>query len=91
MEAELLKLRYRVAELEAQCSEQMARPRIAKMSAEVKDTNPYSRLMALQRMNIVEGSFPPSLTRSFATHVSTLIDYEAIRSLTVAVVATYHC
>jgi ubiquitin-like modifier-activating enzyme 5 len=29
------------------------RDRIAKMSAEVIDTNPYSRLMALQRMGIV--------------------------------------
>lgn len=30
------------------------RERIEKMSAEVKDTNPYSRLMALQRMGIVQ-------------------------------------
>lgn len=29
------------------------RGRIAKMSAEVVDSNPYSRLMALQRMGIV--------------------------------------
>jgi ubiquitin-like modifier-activating enzyme 5 len=31
-----------------------ARARIEKMSAEVVDTNPYSRLMALQRMGIVK-------------------------------------
>ena len=31
-----------------------ARPRIDKMSAEVVDSNPYSRLMALQRMGIVK-------------------------------------
>jgi hypothetical protein len=30
------------------------RSRIAKMSAEVVDDNPYSRLMALQRMGIVK-------------------------------------
>lgn len=30
-----------------------ARGKIDKMSAEVKDSNPYSRLMALQRMGIV--------------------------------------
>lgn len=30
-----------------------ARTKIDKMSSEVKDTNPYSRLMALQRMGIV--------------------------------------
>ena len=31
-----------------------SRPRIEKMSAEVVDSNPYSRLMALQRMGIVK-------------------------------------
>lgn len=31
-----------------------ARPKIAAMSAEVVDSNPYSRLMALQRMGIVQ-------------------------------------
>lgn len=31
-----------------------ARQKIDKMSSEVKDTNPYSRLMALQRMGIVK-------------------------------------
>lgn len=30
------------------------RSRVAKMSAEVVDDNPYSRLMALQRMGIVK-------------------------------------
>ena len=32
----------------------MGRERIEKMSAEVVDSNPYSRLMALQRMGIVK-------------------------------------
>lgn len=32
----------------------LARDRIDRMSAEVVDSNPYSRLMALQRMNIVK-------------------------------------
>lgn len=42
-------------ELEQQRSEtQQARQRIEKMSAEVVDSNPYSRLMALQRMGIVK-------------------------------------
>ncbi|EDW82851.1 uncharacterized protein Dwil_GK10218 [Drosophila willistoni] len=50
------------SELEAQKTEtrqqqaqaQQARQRIDRMSAEVVDSNPYSRLMALQRMNIVK-------------------------------------
>lgn len=42
-------------ELEQQRNEtQAARQRIEKMSAEVVDSNPYSRLMALQRMGIVK-------------------------------------
>lgn len=42
-------------ELENQRNEsQAARQRIEKMSAEVVDSNPYSRLMALQRMGIVK-------------------------------------
>ncbi|EGD77909.1 ThiF family protein [Salpingoeca rosetta] len=48
------RLRAEVAELKARVAEQQARPRIAHMSAEVVDSNPYSRLMALQRMKIVE-------------------------------------
>ncbi len=35
------------------CVKQGARARITEMSAEVVDSNPYSRLMALQRMGIV--------------------------------------
>lgn len=35
-------------------TEQKPRPRISKMSDEVVDTNPYSRLMALKRMHIVK-------------------------------------
>ena len=33
---------------------QVIRPKVGKMSGEVVDSNPYSRLMALQRMGIVE-------------------------------------
>merc|ERR1712002_23753 len=33
---------------------QIQREKISKMSSEVKDSNPYSRLMALQRMGIVK-------------------------------------
>lgn len=68
MEA-LEKLRKRVRELEnelikckqqQQCAREDAqnqslhRPKIDKMSAEVVDSNPYSRLMALKRMGIVD-------------------------------------
>lgn len=35
-------------------TEEKPRPRISKMSDEVVDTNPYSRLMALKRMHIVK-------------------------------------
>lgn len=36
------------------CLKKNARSKIDKMSSEVKDSNPYSRLMALQRMGIVQ-------------------------------------
>lgn len=53
--AEVERLRARVAELEAQLGlAAPARAKIEKLSAEVVDSNPYSRLMALQRMRIVE-------------------------------------
>nr|XP_046228074.1 ubiquitin-like modifier-activating enzyme 5 [Scatophagus argus] len=58
---EELKLRVRELENELikcqqkQCSvEELHRAKIDKMSAEVVDSNPYSRLMALKRMGIVE-------------------------------------
>ena len=52
-------LRARIAELESQLAESRQqqgtrRERIAEMSSEVVDSNPYSRLMALKRMGIVE-------------------------------------
>ncbi|KAH8276592.1 hypothetical protein KR044_004720 [Drosophila immigrans] len=48
-----------IAELKTELEDQKtatrnARDKIAHMSAEVVDSNPYSRLMALQRMNIVK-------------------------------------
>ncbi|XP_037135617.1 ubiquitin-like modifier-activating enzyme 5 isoform X2 [Syngnathus acus] len=61
--ATLEELKLRVRELEnelikcqqKQCAaEQPHRPKIEKMSAEVVDSNPYSRLMALKRMGIVD-------------------------------------
>eukprot|EP00045_Choanoeca_perplexa_P015901 m.206775 g.206775 ORF g.206775 m.206775 type:complete len:392 (+) comp17111_c3_seq1:4488-5663(+) len=54
LQAENAALKAKLAELEGQMSEQRVRPKIETMSAEVVDSNPYSRLMALQRMKIVE-------------------------------------
>jgi len=44
----------KVENIENGSSGQPSRQRIGKMSAEVVDSNPYSRLMALQRMGIVK-------------------------------------
>ncbi|KAI5620610.1 ubiquitin-like modifier-activating enzyme 5, partial [Silurus asotus] len=73
---EELKLRIRELENELiKCKQQrnqdsvpnsVFRPRIEKMSAEVVDSNPYSRLMALKRMGIVEDY---EKIRSFAVAV----------------------
>uniref|UniRef100_W5N0V4 Ubiquitin-like modifier-activating enzyme 5 n=1 Tax=Lepisosteus oculatus TaxID=7918 RepID=W5N0V4_LEPOC len=55
LENELIKCKQRrSAEGDATGKEPQARARIEKMSAEVVDSNPYSRLMALKRMGIVE-------------------------------------
>lgn len=40
--------------LDDKASKKPAREKISKLSAEVKDSNPYSRLLALQRMGIVK-------------------------------------
>ena len=58
-EDELRLLRERVASLEAELASLrpqgvVVRQRIDEMSSEVVDTNPYSRLMALKRMGIVD-------------------------------------
>ncbi|KAL7374216.1 hypothetical protein ABVT39_024068 [Epinephelus coioides] len=54
LENELIKCKQKQCAAEdAQCQEQY-RPKIDKMSAEVVDSNPYSRLMALKRMGIVD-------------------------------------
>lgn len=58
-EDELRLLQERVASLEAELASLrprgiVVRQRIDEMSAEVVDTNPYSRLMALKRMGIVD-------------------------------------
>lgn len=58
--ASLKELQDRVKYLEAQLasssqqSQNVVRPKIAQMSSEVVDSNPYSRLMALKRMGIVD-------------------------------------
>eukprot|EP00911_Craspedida_sp_UC1_P002724 UC1_evm1s2000 len=54
-DSEIETLKARVAELESQLgTSHQPRAKIDKLSAEVVDSNPYSRLMALQRMKIVE-------------------------------------
>ncbi|XP_014481170.1 PREDICTED: ubiquitin-like modifier-activating enzyme 5 [Dinoponera quadriceps] len=58
--SDLESLRRRVAELERELEERKSkdaattREKIEHMSAEVVDSNPYSRLMALKRMGVVE-------------------------------------
>ncbi|KAL4635273.1 ubiquitin-like modifier-activating enzyme 5 [Arapaima gigas] len=52
LENELIKCRQKRCAGEGDCGHH--RPRIDRMSAEVVDSNPYSRLMALKRMGIVE-------------------------------------
>uniref|UniRef100_A0A8B9CA41 THIF-type NAD/FAD binding fold domain-containing protein n=2 Tax=Anser TaxID=8842 RepID=A0A8B9CA41_9AVES len=57
--AEVLRLQRRLRELEEELARERGgrrapRARIEAMSAEVTDTNPYSRLMALKRMGIVK-------------------------------------
>ncbi|XP_076617701.1 ubiquitin-like modifier-activating enzyme 5 isoform X1 [Chaetodon auriga] len=54
LENELIKCKQRQCAAEDAESEGLHRPKIDKMSAEVVDTNPYSRLMALKRMGIVD-------------------------------------
>ncbi|XP_030622925.1 ubiquitin-like modifier-activating enzyme 5 [Chanos chanos] len=53
LENELIKCRQK-CNAEDAGSHALLRPKIEKMSAEVVDSNPYSRLMALKRMGIVE-------------------------------------
>lgn len=58
-------LRQRIAELEAQLAQSKpAREKIVQMSSEVVDANPYSRLMALKRMGIVQ-NYEVSPSESF--------------------------
>ncbi|KAM6978087.1 ubiquitin-like modifier-activating enzyme 5 [Aplochiton taeniatus] len=55
LENELIKCKQkRCTDEDAIDKEAVHRPRINKMSAEVVDSNPYSRLMALKRMGIVQ-------------------------------------
>lgn len=59
MSDEVSQLRRRIADLESlvdsqNVERQTGRSKISVMSSEVKDDNPYSRLMALKRMGIVD-------------------------------------
>uniref|UniRef100_I3JF08 Ubiquitin-like modifier-activating enzyme 5 n=1 Tax=Oreochromis niloticus TaxID=8128 RepID=I3JF08_ORENI len=52
LENELIKCKQKQCAAEDAHSQALNRPKIDKMSAEVVDSNPYSRLMALKRMGI---------------------------------------
>lgn len=55
LENELIKCQQKPCAVEDDAqSQSLHRPKIDKMSAEVVDSNPYSRLMALKRMGIVD-------------------------------------
>jgi len=55
LEAKVKELTFQLEEKERiQKSERKKREKVQEMSAEVVDSNPYSRLMALKRMGIVE-------------------------------------
>ncbi|XP_029313711.1 ubiquitin-like modifier-activating enzyme 5 isoform X2 [Cottoperca gobio] len=53
LENELIKCKQKQCAMEDAQHQELHRPKIDKMSAEVVDSNPYSRLMALKRMGIV--------------------------------------
>ncbi len=67
MEEEILKLQAEVASLKAQLAAKgdVKRERISKLSAEVVDSNPYSRLMALKVCVMRVG---PVILSFFKTH-----------------------
>uniref|UniRef100_A0AAY4DIF8 Ubiquitin-like modifier-activating enzyme 5 n=1 Tax=Denticeps clupeoides TaxID=299321 RepID=A0AAY4DIF8_9TELE len=65
LENELIKCRQKSGQ-DAESGRLCRRPRVEKMSAEVVDSNPYSRLMALKRMGIVDDY---EKIRSFAVAV----------------------
>ncbi|XP_072234274.1 ubiquitin-like modifier-activating enzyme 5 isoform X1 [Leuresthes tenuis] len=54
LENELIKCKQKQCVVEDAHNQALNRPKIDKMSAEVVDSNPYSRLMALKRMGIVD-------------------------------------
>ncbi|XP_041670202.1 ubiquitin-like modifier-activating enzyme 5 [Cheilinus undulatus] len=54
LENELIKCKQKQCAAEDAQSQELYRPKIDKMSAEVVDSNPYSRLMALKRMGVVD-------------------------------------
>ncbi|XP_051267343.1 ubiquitin-like modifier-activating enzyme 5 [Dicentrarchus labrax] len=54
LENELIKCKQKQCAVEDAQNQELHRPKIDKMSAEVVDSNPYSRLMALKRMGIVD-------------------------------------
>ncbi|XP_034562007.1 ubiquitin-like modifier-activating enzyme 5 [Notolabrus celidotus] len=54
LENELIKCKQKQCAAEDAQNQELHRPKIDKMSSEVVDSNPYSRLMALKRMGIVD-------------------------------------
>ncbi|XP_034053338.1 ubiquitin-like modifier-activating enzyme 5 isoform X2 [Gymnodraco acuticeps] len=54
LENELIKCKQKQSAMDKAHNQEQHRPKIDKMSSEVVDSNPYSRLMALKRMGIVK-------------------------------------
>lgn len=54
LENELIKCKQKQSAMDNAHNQEQHRPKIDKMSSEVVDSNPYSRLMALKRMGIVK-------------------------------------
>jgi ubiquitin-like modifier-activating enzyme 5 len=54
LRSRIRQLESQLAEAQKQVSSGPGREKIAEMSSEVVDSNPYSRLMALKRMGIVQ-------------------------------------
>uniref|UniRef100_A0A671W002 Ubiquitin-like modifier-activating enzyme 5 n=1 Tax=Sparus aurata TaxID=8175 RepID=A0A671W002_SPAAU len=67
LENELIKCKQKQCAMEDAHSSELHRPKIDKMSSEVVDSNPYSRLMALKRMGIVDDYEVGKTTHSFGS------------------------
>jgi len=87
-EDELRLLQERVASLEAELARLRpqgvtVRQRIDEMSAEVVDSNPYSRLMALKRMGIVDDY---QVYHELGWQIKLILFLQRIREFTVAII-----